>query len=43
MKLKEKLIEAKLQEGTFQLNCSISKRNSKNIDKLKICDKYIYS
>ena len=43
MKIKEKLIEAKLQEGTFQLNCSISKRKSKNIDKLKICDKYIYS
>ena len=43
MKLKEKLIEAKLQEGTFQLNCSICKRKSKNIDKLKICDKYIYS
>ena len=43
MKIKEKLIEAKLQEGTFQLNCSICKRKSKNIDKLKICDKYIYS
>ena len=43
MKIKEKLIKAKLQEGTFQLNCSICKRNSKNIDKLKICDKYICS
>ena len=43
MKIKEKLIKAKLQEGTFQLNNSNCKRKSKNIDKLKICDKYIYS
>lgn len=41
--MKEKLIKAKLQEGTFQFNGSIDKRNSKNIDKLKIIDKYIYA
>ena len=29
MKIKEKLIKAKLQEGTFQLNCNICKRKSK--------------
>ena len=39
----EKLIKAKTEERTFQLNSSISKRRSKNIDKLKICDKYMYS
>ena len=39
----EKLIKAKTEERSFQLNSSISKRRSKNIDKLKICDKYMYS
>ena len=39
----EKLIKAKTEERTFQLNSSISKRKSKNIDKLKIYDKYMYA
>ena len=39
----DKLNEAKTEERTFQLNSSLSKRRSKNIDKLKICDKYIYA
>ena len=41
--IEEKIIKAKTEERSFQLNSSISKRRSKNIDKLKICDKYMYS
>ena len=41
--IEDKLIKAKTEERSFQLNSSISKRRSKNIDKLKICDKYMYS
>ena len=39
----DKLIKAKTEERTFQLNNSISKRGSKNVDKLKIYDKYLYA
>ena len=41
--IEEKITKAKTEERSFQLNSSISKRRSKNIDKLKICDKYMYS
>ena len=37
------LIKAKTEERTFQLNSSVSKRKSKNVDKLKIYGKYIYA
>ena len=39
----DKLIKAKTEERTIQLNNSISKRGSKNVDKLKIYDKYLYA
>ena len=39
----DKLIKAKTEERTFQFNSSISKRRSKDIDKLKIYDKYLYA
>ena len=41
--IEDKLINAKTEEGTFQLNSTINKRRSKNIDKFKIFDKYIYA
>ena len=41
--IEEKINKTKTEERSFQLNSSISKRRSKNIDKLKICDKYMYS
>ena len=41
--LEENLIKAKKEERTFQINSSMNKRRSKDIDKLKIYDKYIYS
>ena len=43
MNIKEQLIKAKLQEGTFQLNSCIDKRKSKNIDRLKVCGNHIYA
>ena len=39
----DKLIKAKTEERAFQLNNSISKRASKNVNKLKIYDKYLYA
>ena len=39
----DKLIKAKTEERTFQFNSSISKRRSKDIDKIKIYDKYLYA
>ena len=39
----DKLIKAKKEERTFQFNSGISKRRSKDIDKLKIYDKYLYA
>ena len=41
--IKDKLTKARTEERTFQLNNSKSKRSSKNIDKLKIYDKYLYA
>ena len=41
--IKDKLIKAKTEERTFQINSRKIKRISKNVDKLKICDKYLYS
>ena len=41
--IEDKLTKARTEEGTFQLNNSKSKRSSKNVDKLKIYDKYWYS
>ena len=41
--IEDKLTKARTEEGTFQLNNSKSKRSSKNVDKLKIYDKYLYS
>ena len=39
----DKLIKVKTEERTFQFNSSISKRRSKDIDKIKIYDKYLYA
>lgn len=41
--IEEQLLKAKTEERNFQLNSSINKRRSKNIDKLKVYDKYIYA
>ena len=41
--IEEQLIKAKTEERTFQLNSYVSKRRSKNIDKLKLFGKYIYA
>ena len=41
--IKDKLTKARTEERTFQLNNSKSKRSSKNIDKLKIYDNYLYA
>ena len=41
--IEEKLLKAKTEERTFQVNSSINKRSTKDIDKLKIYDKYIYA
>ena len=41
--IEEQLLKAKTEERNFQLNNSISKRGSKNVDKLKIYDKYLYA
>ena len=41
--IEEQILKAKTEERNFQLNSSINKRRSKNIDKLKVYDKYIYA
>ena len=41
--IEENLIKAKKEDRTFQINSSMNKRRSKDIDKLKIYDKYIYA
>ena len=41
--IEDKLIKAKTEERTFQINSRKNKRISKNVDKLKIYDKYLYA
>ena len=41
--IEEQLLKAKTEERNFQINSNINKRRSKNIDKLKVYDKYIYA
>ena len=41
--IEENLIKAKKEDRTFQINSSMNKRRSKDIDKLKIYDKYMYA
>ena len=41
--IEKELSKAKLEERAFQLNSRIDKRISKNVDKLKICNNYIYA